>query len=81
MPVPAQFRDRLYLPLISAPMFLVSGPELVIETCKYGVIGAFPTANCRTVEQLDEWFTQIDQQLSDFRSSHPDQPVAPRNRR
>ena len=77
VPVPAQFRDRLSLPLISAPMFLVSGPELVIETCKCGVIGAFPTANCRTVEQLDDWFIQIDQQLSDFRAAHPDLPVAP----
>ena len=77
MPIPAQFLDRLSLPLISAPMFLVSGPELVIEACKSGVIGAFPTANCRSVEQLDEWFSQIDQQLSEFRSANPDQPVAP----
>jgi nitronate monooxygenase len=58
-------------------MFLVSGPELVIEACQSGVIGAFPTANCRTVEQLDDWFIQINRRLSDFRSSHPDQPVAP----
>jgi nitronate monooxygenase len=58
-------------------MFLVSGPELVIEACKNGVIGAFPTANCRTVEQLGEWFTQIYQQLHTFASSHPDLRVAP----
>lgn len=77
MPIPARFDDRLCLPLIAAPMFLVSGPELVIETCQAGVIGAFPTANCRTVEQLDDCFTQIDRRLSDFRSSHPDRPVAP----
>ena len=77
MPIPAPFADRVRLPLIAAPMFLVSGPELVIETCQSGVIGAFPTANCRSVEQLDEWFTQIDQRLADFRSSHPAQPVAP----
>ena len=77
MSLPEQFRDRLSLPLIAAPMFLVSGPELVIEACKNGVIGAFPTANCRTVEQLGEWFTQIYQQLHTFASSHPDLPVAP----
>ena len=77
MPIPVPFADRVCLPLIAAPMFLVSGPELVIEACQSGVIGAFPTANCRSVEQLDEWFTQIDQRLADFRSSHPAQPVAP----
>lgn len=77
MSAPFPFRDRLSVPLISAPMFLVSGPELVIEACKNGVIGAFPTANCRTVEQLDGWFTQIERQLSAFRSANPDQPVAP----
>lgn len=77
MSVPEQFHDRLSLPLIAAPMFLVSGPDLVIEACKNGVIGAFPTANCRTVEQLDEWFTQIYQQLHTFASSHPDLRVAP----
>ena len=77
MSVPKQFLGRLSLPLIAAPMFLVSGPDLVIEACKSGVIGAFPTANCRTVEQLDEWFTQIYQQLHTFASSHPDLRVAP----
>lgn len=77
MPVPHQLRDRLSLPLIAAPMFLVSGPELVIAACTNGVIGAFPTANCRTLEQLDEWFSQIEQQLSAFHYANPDQPVAP----
>ena len=77
MPIPPQFDDRVCLPLIAAPMFLVSGPELVIETCQAGVIGAFPTANCRSVEQLDDWFTQITRRLSDFRSAPPAQPVAP----
>ena len=77
MPIPAQFDDRLCLPLIAAPMFLVSGPELVIEACQAGVIGAFPTANCRTVEQLDDWFAQITRRLSDFQAAHPEQPVAP----
>lgn len=52
-------KDRLRLPLIAAPMFLVSGPELIIATCTAGVIGSFPTANCRTTEELDAWLKQM----------------------
>jgi nitronate monooxygenase len=51
----ARFADRLSLPLIAAPMFLVSGVDLVVAACGHGVIGSFPTANCRNVEQLDAW--------------------------
>ena len=51
----SRFRDRLSLPLIAAPMFLVSGVELVVAACRNGVIGSFPTVNCRSPEQLDEW--------------------------
>lgn len=50
---------RLRLPLIAAPMFRVSGPELVIAACRQGVIGSFPTANCRTVEEYDRWLCEI----------------------
>lgn len=59
MPLPASIKSRLSLPLISAPMFLVSGPELVIAACKSGVIGSFPTANCRTTADLDQWLERI----------------------
>jgi nitronate monooxygenase len=52
-------RARLRLPLIAAPMFLVSGPALVTAACRAGIIGSFPTANCRTVEQLDRWLADI----------------------
>ncbi|WP_441279524.1 NAD(P)H-dependent flavin oxidoreductase [Tardiphaga sp. 172_B4_N1_3] len=52
-------RRRLSVPLVAAPMFRVSGPELVIAACKAGVIGSFPTANCRTDEELDHWITRI----------------------
>lgn len=55
----ALFAERLRLPLIAAPMFRVSGPELVIAACQAGVIGAFPTANCRSVDVLDQWLTRI----------------------
>ena len=52
-------RARLRLPLIAAPMFLVSGPALVTAACRAGVIGSFPTANCRTVEELDRWLADM----------------------
>jgi len=51
--------SRLRLPVVAAPMFRVSGPELVIAACKAGVIGAFPVANCRSREMLDEWLGRI----------------------
>src|SRR5260370_37666511 len=60
----ARFRDRLSLPLIAAPMFLVSGVELVVAACRNGVIGAFPTVNCRSPEQLEDWLGDIDDKLT-----------------
>ena len=57
------FRDRLSLPLIAAPMFLVSGVEMTVAACRNGVIGSFPTANCRSTEQLEAWLTEIDTRL------------------
>ena len=59
MSLPPEIANRLKLPLIAAPMFLVSGPDLVIACCRAGVIGSFPTANCRTVDELDAWMTRI----------------------
>jgi nitronate monooxygenase len=59
----ARFAERLSLPLIAAPMFLVSGVDLVVEACRHGVIGSFPTANCRNAEQLDSWLLEIDARL------------------
>jgi nitronate monooxygenase len=57
------FGDRLALPLIAAPMFLVSGVELMVAACRSGVIGSFPTANCRSAEQLDAWLGEIESRL------------------
>ena len=59
----ARFQGRLNLPLIAAPMFLVSGVELVTAACRNGVIGAFPTVNCRGPEQLDSWLGDIEDRL------------------
>lgn len=66
--------SRLQLPLIAAPMFLVSGPELVVAACAAGVIGAFPTVNARTSEDLAEWLDRID---SDLAGVTRPAPVAP----
>ena len=57
--------DALRLPVFAAPMFLVSGPDLVIAACKAGIVGAFPTPNARTAEQLDAWMTRITAEVGD----------------
>lgn len=56
---PAELKSRLALPVIAAPMFIVSGPELVIAQCQAGIVGSFPALNARPPELLDEWLTQI----------------------
>jgi len=58
------WRESMRLPVIAAPMFLVSGPELVIACCQAGVIGSFPTVNARSPEDLDAWLTRIDGELA-----------------
>jgi nitronate monooxygenase len=56
---------RLRLPIVAAPMFLISGPELVIEACRSGIIGAFPTTNARTTQELDAWMSRMSAELRD----------------
>src|ERR1700724_4376182 len=75
----ARFRDRLSLPLIAATMFLVSGVDLVVAACSNGVIGAFPTVNCRSPEQLDAWLGDIETRLlcDSDRSGKLSAPVCP----
>jgi nitronate monooxygenase len=60
------FYESLELPLIAAPMFLISGPELVIECCKSGIVGTFPALNQRTSEGFEEWIIQIKESLATF---------------
>ncbi|MEO8500823.1 MAG: nitronate monooxygenase [Vicinamibacteria bacterium] len=62
----AEIKSKLALPAIAAPMFLVSGPDLVIAACKAGVIGAFPTLNARPLEELERWFERITTELRAF---------------
>lgn len=65
MTLPDWWRRRLKLPLIAAPMFLISGPDLVIATCKAGVTGCFPTPNARTTEILEQWLARISTDVTD----------------
>ena len=69
--------DQTRLPVISAPMFLVSGTELVIEACKSGIIGSFPLLNARTSEILEEWMQQIKDELGAAQALNPDAKIAP----
>lgn len=77
MSIPELFRNRLALPVIGAPMFLASGPELVLAQCKAGVPGVFPSINARTPEMLDAWLTHLRQELDAYRATEPSLPVAP----
>ena len=77
MALPALLEGRLRLPLIGAPMFIVSGPELVAEQCKAGIVGSFPALNARPQEKLVEWVRQIKAELAEYSEQHPEEPVAP----
>tara|TARA_R110002012_G_scaffold272741_2_gene458493 strand:+ start:1242 stop:2201 length:960 start_codon:yes stop_codon:yes gene_type:complete len=65
------------LPVIGSPMFIISGPELVIAQCQAGIIGAFPALNARPAEALREWLEKITTTLANYNARHPQQPAAP----
>ena len=69
--------DRLSLPVIGAPLFIVSNPALVIAQCTSGVVGSFPALNARPQSQLDEWLHEIEEALAAHDRAHPDAPSAP----
>ena len=77
MALPASLEGKLRLPLIGAPMFIVSGPELVAEQCKAGIVGSFPALNARPQGKLLEWIRQIKAEIAAHAEQHPDEPVAP----
>jgi nitronate monooxygenase len=77
MALPASLADTLSLPVIGSPMFIVSGPELVIAQCLNGVVGAFPALNARPAEQLDLWITRIKTELAAAKAADPMRKVAP----
>jgi len=69
--------QRLRLPVIGAPLFIVSNPKLVIAQCKAGVVGSFPALNARPASQVDEWLHEITEALAEHDRDHPDAPSAP----
>jgi nitronate monooxygenase len=77
MTLPPLLKDQLSLPVIGAPMYIVSGPELVLAQCKAGIVGSFPALNARPASVLDEWLTRITAELAAFRAANPDRKVAP----
>jgi nitronate monooxygenase len=77
LPVLPTLFDTLRLPVIGAPMFIVSGPELVIAQCKAGIVGSFPALNARPSAQLDEWLHRIAEELAAHDRLHPETPAAP----
>ena len=64
MAIPASLQKGLKLPVIEAPMFLVSGPDLVVECCNAGVIGTFPSLNQRTTEGYRDWLVEVKSRLT-----------------
>lgn len=77
MNLPNILSQRLRLPVVAAPLFIISTPELVIAQCKAGIVGSFPALNARPAERLSEWIEQITQALAEHDRLHPDRPAAP----
>jgi len=77
MSLPACLQGTLEIPVIGSPLFIVSGPELVIAQCKAGIVGSFPALNARPPEVLEEWIIRIKEELADYQAANPDKKVAP----
>ncbi len=77
MSLPGILKDKLRLPVVGAPLFIISHPALVIAQCKAGVVGSFPALNARPISQLDEWLHEITEALAAHDKAHPDRPAAP----
>lgn len=77
MALPPILRDGLRLPVVGAPLFIISNPDLVIAQCKAGVVGSFPSLNARPVEEFERWLQHIKAELDAYNAENPDQPAAP----
>ena len=77
MSLPPVLHGRLRIPVVGAPMFIVSQPELVVAQCTAGIVGAFPALNARPPELLDTWLSRIRDELAAWDAAHPDRPAAP----
>ena len=77
MSLPPLLRDSLRLPVIGAPLFIISNPELVLEQCKAGIVGSFPALNARPEPVLEQWLQRITSELANHKAAHPEKKVAP----
>lgn len=77
MSLPEVLSRRLRLPLVAAPLFIISTPELVIAQCKAGIVGSFPALNARPAAQLEQWIERITRELAEHDRLHPERPSAP----
>ncbi|WP_163883449.1 NAD(P)H-dependent flavin oxidoreductase [Rhizobium laguerreae] len=77
MALPPILRDKLRLPVIGSPLFIISHPALTLAQCKAGIVGAFPALNARPESQLDEWLAEITEELARHAAAHPERPAAP----
>ncbi len=77
MTLPVSLAGRLAVPMMAAPLFIVSGPELVIAQCRSGVVGSFPSLNARPQPRLEEWLGRIEDAVAAHDAAHPDRPSAP----
>lgn len=77
MALPAILQNRLSVPVVCSPLFIISNPDLVIAQCKAGVVGSFPSLNARPGHVLDEWLDRITTELAEHDAKHPERPSAP----
>ncbi|WP_395515695.1 NAD(P)H-dependent flavin oxidoreductase [Pseudorhizobium flavum] len=77
MMLPPILKDKLRLPVVASPLFIISHPALTLAQCKAGVVGAFPALNARPESQLDEWLAMITEELAAHDAANPDKPAAP----
>ncbi|MBE7638359.1 nitronate monooxygenase [Sneathiella sp. P13V-1] len=77
MSLPPQLQNKLRLPAIGSPLFIISNPDLVIAQCKAGIVGSFPALNARPIEVLEQWLQRITEELDDYNQKNPDNPAAP----
>lgn len=77
MSLPVVLREKLRLPVVGAPLFIVSNPDLVISQCKSGIVGSFPALNARPEMELDRWLDRITTELGEHDANNPGKPSAP----
>ena len=77
MAIPQHIKENISMPVIGAPLFLISGPDLVIAQCKAGIIGSFPALNARPQHVLEEWIIRIKTELAEYKEQNPEAKIAP----